>query len=818
MEPLSYFSLPPVDSELPNLTNRIKSHEGAGDEVLSQYLTGDYDEVLAQFLSGDEHLEEPDLNGPTTLHCEICWKQFDNAKKYYGHLRVHSKDNLWMCDQCPDQKFSTKQQLMKHSLIHQPLERVWKCPQCNMAFESLWRLQQHLFAKHLNYRPHKCDLCEKSFHKLSDLKKHKAVHNGEKKHACTKCNAKFVDKSNLKRHMLTHNNEKPFCCVMCGNRFKQSSSLLVLQVEVSITKSFKPKPVRSLAAPSPNATLILRSVSAALLARRNSYSKITRILELASLKRHSQNCVHVKQTSEEKGVSKNYCRVCGMIFQYESALLEHSVREHATTSHTEKPSQITIDTRTEDNIVDDILSAEDDYMTMSTQNALLNGYSMQTEPRVDNNMTHTNNLQLLDDELFYGDIDLESFQNNQIFNMNTNEIDYNTNDRSTEIQLDFTDYSRSIYQDIMNALYNVKTETLPDELLNVHDVTNFIEKPNNVLENPTVSVNECATIFESDVDLEASANLTANLNQLIGENSVQYISTEDDDTFIISLKSEIDAEQLTDMLNIGVELVDDNNKASDPSVIENMYDVDNSENAVDNDDPIVIKIEDISENVEENGEPIVIKIEEPPKEITSEISGDKENKYTRKTKIKKQTIFLCRKCNKVFIKKDNYRSHIATHDSSLRRHKCSVCHERFSYRSTLNKHFASYHEPRVINAHTCDICDRQYKANWMLMNHIQRVHNGLTPHQCDVKGCGKKFFKKSDLVVHKRYHTGERPFACDVCGRRFPNVSHLRRHERSVDCTKRARLGDRPGAPDEKRAPRPTAPFFRPALLSDSVQ
>lgn len=55
------------------------------------------DDVLTQFLTADGPLEEPDLNGPTTLHCEICKKQFDNAKKYYGHLRVHSKDNLWIC-------------------------------------------------------------------------------------------------------------------------------------------------------------------------------------------------------------------------------------------------------------------------------------------------------------------------------------------------------------------------------------------------------------------------------------------------------------------------------------------------------------------------------------------------------------------------------------------------------------------------------------------------------------------------------------------------------------------------------------------------
>lgn len=74
-----------MDSESSDLVfNKIKPQEG-------------YEEVLAQFLSGDEPLEEPDLNGPTTLHCEICRKQFDNAKKYYGHLRVHSKDCLWIC-------------------------------------------------------------------------------------------------------------------------------------------------------------------------------------------------------------------------------------------------------------------------------------------------------------------------------------------------------------------------------------------------------------------------------------------------------------------------------------------------------------------------------------------------------------------------------------------------------------------------------------------------------------------------------------------------------------------------------------------------
>lgn len=322
-------------------------------------------------------------------------------------------------------------------------------------------------------------------------------------------------------------------------------------------------------------------------------------------------------------------------------------RHHTnTTSEPEKedkPSQINTDTnRTVDNIVDDILSAEDDYMTMSTQNEMLNVYDtpnntynnadnlMQIEFLKDMNQLHT-----LDDELFYNDIDFDSFQPSHIFN--TNDMDYSGTDRSAEILFDFADGGKSIDQDIMNALCHVKAEYLPDDLLNVPEVSNVNtvpEKPSEIPENSTVSVNECATIFESDVDLEASTNLAANLNQLIGENSVQYISTEDDDTFIISLNSEIDAEQLTDMLNIGVELVDNKKTAEEEDVSE-----DNTECPVNDIDPIVVKIEPIKQQSER---------------LDSE---QKENK-PKPAKNKKQLIFVCRKCNMVFKKRDNYKSHL----------------------------------------------------------------------------------------------------------------------------------------------------------------
>ncbi|XP_014883180.1 zinc finger protein 583-like isoform X1 [Poecilia latipinna] len=86
---------------------------------------------------------------------------------------------------------------------------------------------------------------------------------------------------------------------------------------------------------------------------------------------------------------------------------------------------------------------------------------------------------------------------------------------------------------------------------------------------------------------------------------------------------------------------------------------------------------------------------------------------------------------------------------------------------------------------SCMTCDKRFPSRKTLAQHIT-THTNEKSFSCII--CGRSFHRISNLTVHMRIHTGEKPFSCMICktsfNRRCTLTVHMRTHtgEKPFSC------------------------------------
>ena len=107
---------------------------------------------------------------------------------------------------------------------------------------------------------------------------------------------------------------------------------------------------------------------------------------------------------------------------------------------------------------------------------------------------------------------------------------------------------------------------------------------------------------------------------------------------------------------------------------------------------------------------------------------------------------------------------------------CEVCKKEFANAAHLLGHSRTHTGEKP---YACEHCGRAFSYTHHLNRHVRKLHTHRDekPWKCDL--CANSFGEQSSLFVHKRSHSGEKPYECFVCDYKCTTSSNLDKHTKN---------------------------------------